>query len=1337
MGKLKVLLTQKEEVLEDEMRQEEAQTNLLLPGDQITAGRDTKVMARWQERQRDWERLQQNIALKMGKDPAKMMMAGNNEFRERLEEYQTVLASVPLHDRNIGAMWEMSLRNGGTRLVPIGNIFSGLFCPLRADVPLPKVIRRPALPTPPSGGAKTWRDDNTLQAKKRLLRRHLKEVRPYEISPSAVGGLVVVGHDLLQWAHDSSRDYFAAQDGKLAGGAFSASVISCDGEKGGDGAFPPRSLSGASVAGGSTAGASEDVGELVRGPRIHLGPSPYLLLEAGVKEAVEGALLLHNQGSSTLFYEWTRIEIDIPSLVAVSKRRTAEGAIPSDPSARFAISKDAAESRFLCQNASGVLMPGENKATVFAFESSTPGSFSETWRLKVTPPAAVLGDLIPSDDGLVAVSLLGAAMTIDTNEHRRMQIRQDLEKNVTHADLEQLVTEVVRDVRTPIREDAVRGKEKARFESSNVAAGLNYTPPIFDALSSLWTKVNELVLREDEDGDDEPLPPWDTDVLSIRRVIDRIVDPSEVLADEVALSVLEKSSHGGEDEGSEGGSREDSEEEEEDEEEDDDENQDEGSTGLVAQSAVASSAPGYAPAFGEVMYQEEEEEEEEEEETVEPEEELSEIQQARKEADLEWKLLVARSSARPLPSLSGLLADHVVKALADTVADAVESARAELDIQADEVFSPLPSPFPPFHLPVDSASSGGAEVWSEVLSPQSDPSGDKRSAELRYRALSYSRARSAVCSLVDGFMGRAQAVHRDALLHYTERAPPSTSGRKAATMDVSKVSSLRAGEDMGGNRKVLVLVDLDVGEDMIPDPFNNDLFGIPEGPRLLKVTAVSKMTRKLLKEKGPGGVVILTTELTPPPPEAGDERHPVPGLSELSIASLAPMLSAQLKTPVVFCASVASLEETLSQDTLPQVVLLDHVDADTMVPLLEPDEVLDSDDEDDRLPWLGEEKDDPAFKPPPIPVRLDLGKALEPFVDVYVCDNPNACLDERRSLLGLATENVTRVAGPSLRRELVSASVLLERPKRPMAAIVAGDNLLDEVKHIDRMLDMVDELVVAGKIGLVFLAALGHKTGALKPDAAHLPMARALLAKAQMLGVPVTLPVDYVMGDVLVDKHGNGNGPIAPMAEEAEDGNDDDRDPDDPLDESAGFDYDGETMECTVSEGLMRRMHPLDLGNQTITLFKELVERSNTVIWTGLVGVAQCSAFQNGTRELVESVVQAHEDRNTMVMLGGGDLVRWAGLFADVGEENGLLGDGLGVTHTFKNLDLTKRLLSKVPVPGIRSMSTRNPNEEELMLEEEIRAKRLMDGVVSEDESEEHRDVPFGDVDGDLGGADY
>jgi hypothetical protein len=121
----------------------------------------------------------------------------------------------------------------------------------------------------------------------------------------------------------------------------------------------------------------------------------------------------------------------------------------------------------------------------------------------------------------------------------------------------------------------------------------------------------------------------------------------------------------------------------------------------------------------------------------------------------------------------------------------------------------------------------------------------------------------------------------------------------------------------------------------------------------------------------------------------------------------------------------------------------------------------------------------------------------------------------------------------------------------------------------------------------------------------------------------------------------------------------------------------------------------------------------------------------------VESVVQAHEDRNALVMVGGENLVRWAALFADLSEEGGPLGDGIGVTHTFKNLSLTKRLLSMVPVPGIRSLAARDPNEEEMMLEEELRAKRLMDGAVSEDESEEHEDAPFGDLDGDAGDGDY
>lgn len=172
LGRLKTGMTAAEQATKDEAREEAEYAEQLPASERFSLDRDGKVMARWQERQKDWERLQRGLARKMGKEPSTMMMADSSDFRERLEEYQTVLASVPLHERNLGTLWEMSLRNGGTRLVPIGNIFSGLFCPVSADVPLPRVVRRPKLPGGqaalllPAAPGKSWRDDHGPRGQK-------------------------------------------------------------------------------------------------------------------------------------------------------------------------------------------------------------------------------------------------------------------------------------------------------------------------------------------------------------------------------------------------------------------------------------------------------------------------------------------------------------------------------------------------------------------------------------------------------------------------------------------------------------------------------------------------------------------------------------------------------------------------------------------------------------------------------------------------------------------------------------------------------------------------------------------------------------------------------------------------------------------------------------------------------------------------------------------------------------------------------------------------------------------------------------------------------------------
>mmetsp|Transcript_96902 Transcript_96902/g.277091 ORF Transcript_96902/g.277091 Transcript_96902/m.277091 type:complete len:259 (-) Transcript_96902:1544-2320(-) len=110
-------------IREEEAKRERELLELLPVNEQFGMNREAQVMARWKERQLDWERLQRNISRKHQLDPSKMMMSDSNEFREKAEEYQVIQAAIPAHERYGASYWEMSLRGQGARFVPVGNIF--------------------------------------------------------------------------------------------------------------------------------------------------------------------------------------------------------------------------------------------------------------------------------------------------------------------------------------------------------------------------------------------------------------------------------------------------------------------------------------------------------------------------------------------------------------------------------------------------------------------------------------------------------------------------------------------------------------------------------------------------------------------------------------------------------------------------------------------------------------------------------------------------------------------------------------------------------------------------------------------------------------------------------------------------------------------------------------------------------------------------------------------------------------------------------------------------------------------------------------------------------------
>lgn len=240
-------------------------------------------------------------------------------------------------------------------------------------------------------------------------------------------------------------------------------------------------------------------------------------------------------------------------------------------------------------------------------------------------------------------------------------------------------------------------------------------------------------------------------------------------------------------------------------------------------------------------------------------------------------------------------------------------------------------------------------------------------------------------------------------------------------------------------------------------------------------------------------------------------------------------------------------------------------------------------------------------------------------------------------------------------------------------------------------------------------------------------VARRLLTKAQSMGVRVTLPVDYLMGDLFIDHHGALVDDAEGDSQRGDDGEADD------TEEAAGFEYPGETLEAVVSETLPAHMYALDLGPTTINQLKDHVELCQTLLWFDMVGAAECTAFQAGTQSLLDAVVVNHNEKEMKAFLAGSRLNHWAQLLGGASETDEL-GNGNGVTHIFDDLKSTERLLCSSRLPGLELALRREELIDEALLEADV-AKRLgplMNAWDEEEEGEEDEDEEEEGDDGDY-----
>ncbi len=270
-----------------------------------------------------------------------------------------------------------------------------------------------------------------------------------------------------------------------------------------------------------------------------------------------------------------------------------------------------------------------------------------------------------------------------------------------------------------------------------------------------------------------------------------------------------------------------------------------------------------------------------------------------------------------------------------------------------------------------------------------------------------------------------------------------------------------------------------------------------------------------------------------------------------------------------------------------------------------------------------DESNDPAF-----------ARKLASLADIFVNDAFGAAHRAHASTVGVA-EYLPAVAGFLMEKELTFLGQALAAPEHPFVAILGGAKISDKIGVIDNLLTKVDALLIGGGMANTFLKAQGHEVGQSLVEDDSLGVARETLERA---GEKLALPVDVVVADRF-DAEANSKTV------------------------SVGQDF-GE-LSRAVPEG----WRILDIGPETVELFKRKLAGARTVVWNGPMGVFEFPRFAAGT----EAIARILADSGATTIIGGGDS-------AAAVEQAGLADK---MTHISTGGGASLEFLEGKPLPGV------------------------------------------------------
>jgi len=256
----------------------------------------------------------------------------------------------------------------------------------------------------------------------------------------------------------------------------------------------------------------------------------------------------------------------------------------------------------------------------------------------------------------------------------------------------------------------------------------------------------------------------------------------------------------------------------------------------------------------------------------------------------------------------------------------------------------------------------------------------------------------------------------------------------------------------------------------------------------------------------------------------------------------------------------------------------------------------------------GEEKNSPSF-----------ARALSRYGDIYVNDAFSVSHREHASVVGI-TKYLPGYAGLQLLLEVENLSKVFN-PAHPFLFILGGAKFETKIPLIKKFLRSADNIFIGGAIANDFFKTKGYETGISLVESGNNFQIVPLLKSKNL-----TLPID-----VVVTKNSKNR--------------------------------------FTNPHDVLPDENIVDVGPKTVESLKDLVKKSEFILWNGPLG-----KYENGFGGATEEILKAITKSKAKSVIGGGDTVVLISKLK-IEDKIGFVSTGGGATLDF---------LAKGTLPGIR-----------------------------------------------------